>query len=105
MITRQFTIIKYSRSMIKCTIDQKDHHNEISSRLFDLYKCMTLEFSHEAGTIWPPPVLLLTSVLAQQWFGAVDHECSRLLDFCNIVTASLMHLPFLSLAVTSSFLV
>ncbi|KYM97088.1 hypothetical protein ALC62_12196 [Cyphomyrmex costatus] len=44
---------------------------------------MTLEFSHEAGTIWPPPVLPLTSVLAQQWFGAVDHECSRLLDFCN----------------------
>ncbi|EGI58905.1 hypothetical protein G5I_13021 [Acromyrmex echinatior] len=72
------TVLCYTIAHLK-----KDHHNEISSRLLDLYKCMTLEFSHEAGTIWPPPVLLLTSVLAQQWFGAVDHECSRLLDFCN----------------------
>ncbi|KYN34473.1 hypothetical protein ALC56_10960 [Trachymyrmex septentrionalis] len=76
-------LYKTTDEILLKTVRRTLFHNEISSRLLDLYKCMTLEFSHEAGTIWPPPILLLTSVLAQQWFGTVDHECSRLLDFCN----------------------
>lgn len=46
---------------------------------------MTLEFNQGFGAIWPPLILRLTSVLAQQWFRPVDHEPS-LLDFYNTIT-------------------
>lgn len=44
-----------------------------------------LSVTVRVSTIWATR-FSWTSVLAQQWFCPVDHESSRVLDFCNTVT-------------------